>query len=208
MPRRPSRDDLAVALAQAREELRRSRRENRNLRRENQVLREAAEPLIHHAPARERFTFNHERRDRFSAKLLCRALVTDGANYRARVRNLRKRRDRQHDERRLAALIFEAHATHPAYGVLRVTRELQRRGVPVGRRIVARLMWEDGIAAVTRRRRRNLTRPDAGAAAVPDLIRREFTAPMPGLKLIGAHNPWVVGSSPTRRTRLDIQPGG
>jgi hypothetical protein len=73
MPRRPSRDDLAVALAQAREELRRSRRENRNLRRENQVLREAAEPLIHHAPARERFTFIHERRDRFSAKLLCRS---------------------------------------------------------------------------------------------------------------------------------------
>lgn len=77
------------------------------------------------------------------------------------------------------------HTTHPAYGVLRITRELQRRGVPVGRRIVARLMRENGVAAVTRRRRRNLTRPDAGAAAVPDLIRRQFTAPMPGLKLIG-----------------------
>jgi len=185
MPRRPSRDDLAVALARAREELRRSRRENRNLRRENQVLRGAAEPLIHDAPARERFTFIHERRDRFSAKLLCRVLVTDGANYRAWVRSLRKRSDRQHDERRLTALIFEVHATHPAYGVLRITCELQRRGVPVGRRVVARLMRENGIAAVTRRRRRNLTRPDAGAAVLPDLIRREFTAPIPGLKLIG-----------------------
>ncbi len=46
-------------------------------------------------------------------------------------------------------------------------------------------MRENGIAAANRRRRRNLTRPDAGAAMVPDLIRREFTAPMPGLKLIG-----------------------
>ena len=67
----------------------------------------------------------------------------------------------------------------------RVTRELQRQGVPVGRRIVARLMRENGIAGVTRRKRRNLTRPDASAATVPDLIKREFTAPMPGLKLIG-----------------------
>jgi transposase InsO family protein len=46
-------------------------------------------------------------------------------------------------------------------------------------------MREHGIAGITRRKRRNLTRPDAGASAVPDLIRRDFTAPMPGLKLVG-----------------------
>jgi transposase InsO family protein len=45
-------------------------------------------------------------------------------------------------------------------------------------------MRENGIAGVTRRKRRNLTRPDCGAAAIPDLIRRDFTAPVPGLKLI------------------------
>lgn len=83
MSRRPNRDDLVAALARARKELRHTRRENRNLRLENQVLREAAEPLIHHAPARDRFAFIHQRRDRFTAKLLCRVLVTDGANYRA-----------------------------------------------------------------------------------------------------------------------------
>jgi transposase InsO family protein len=46
-------------------------------------------------------------------------------------------------------------------------------------------MREHGIKGVTRRRRRNLTKPDKGAAAVPDLIRRDFTAPMPGLRLTG-----------------------
>lgn len=46
-------------------------------------------------------------------------------------------------------------------------------------------MREHGIAGTTRRRRRNLTKPDQGAATVPDLVRREFTAPMPGLKLVG-----------------------
>jgi len=165
--------------------LRRLGRENRNLRGENQILREAAEPLIHRVPARERFAFIHQRRSRFSAKLLCRVLVTDGANYRAWVRSCSERRRRERDERHLTELIFEVHAAHPAYGVLRVTRELQRQGIPVGRRIVARLMREHGISGITRRKRRNLTKPDVGAATVPDLVRREFTAPMPGLRLVG-----------------------
>jgi len=80
---------------------------------------------------------------------------------------------------------MEIHTAHPAYGAERVTRELKRHDVEVGRRRVARLMREHGIAGITRRRRRNLTKPDATAAAVPDLIRRQFTAPMPGLKLVG-----------------------
>ena len=77
------------------------------------------------------------------------------------------------------------HAAHPAYGVPRVTRELQRQGIPVGGRVVTRLMQQHGISGVARRKRRNLAKPDKRAAVVPDLIRREFTAPMPGLKLIG-----------------------
>jgi len=185
MPPRPSVRDLASAVAELREELRRSKRELRDLRRENEVLREAAEPLIHCAPARERFAFIHARREKFSIRLLCRVLITDRCNYHGWVRAKARRREREYDDRRLTEIIIEVHTAHPAYGVPRVTRELQRQGVPVGRRIVARLMPEHGIAGITRRKRRNLTKPDPGAAAVPDLIRRQFTAPMPGLKLIG-----------------------
>jgi transposase InsO family protein len=54
-------------------------------------------------------------------------------------------------------------------------------------------MREHGIAGITRRKRRSLTKPDKGAAAVPDLIRREFTAPMPGLKLIGDISCFATG---------------
>ena len=141
--------------------------------------------MIHHAPARERFAFIHALRDRFSAKLLCRVLVTDAANYRAWVRAEHKRRDRAYDDERLTELITETHTAYPAYGTERVTRELKRQGLEVGRRRVARLMRANSIVGITRRRRRNLTKPDKGAAAVPDLIRRQFTAPMPGLKLTG-----------------------
>jgi hypothetical protein len=47
----------------------------------SQVLHEAAQPLIHQAPARERFAFIHRLRNRFSVKRLCRILVTDRSNY-------------------------------------------------------------------------------------------------------------------------------
>lgn len=107
---RSTRRDLAAAVAELREELRRCQREMRNLRQENEILREAAEPLIHHAPARERFAFIHARRDRLGVGLLCRVLVTDGANYRAWVRAEHRRRDRVNDDLRLTGLITEVHA--------------------------------------------------------------------------------------------------
>jgi transposase InsO family protein len=79
---------------------------------------------------------------------------------------------------------MEVLTAYPAYGAERITRELKRQGSEVGRRRVARVMRANGISGITQRKRRNLTKPDRGAAVVPDLIRREFTAPMPGLKLI------------------------
>lgn len=185
MSRRPNRAELLAALAHLRVELRRSRAENHRLRSENAILREAAQPLIHEAAARERFVFIHTRRDRFSARRLCNVLLTDRCNYLAWARAENGRSRRELDQEELARRVAEIHTAHPAYGVPRITRELQRQGVPVGRRVVTRLMRAQGIAGVTRRRRRSLTKPDPGAAAVADLIGRQFTAPMPGLKLIG-----------------------
>ncbi|WP_307846206.1 IS3 family transposase [Actinospica durhamensis] len=92
---------------------------------------------------------------------------------------------RTEEEQELLEPIVEIHAAHPAYGAERITRELKRQGFEVGRRRVARLMREHGIAGITRRKRRNLTKPDKDAVAVADLIQRQFIAPMPGLKLIG-----------------------
>jgi hypothetical protein len=122
MSRRSSRRDIAAAAAELREQLRRSQRENRNLRREKEILGEAAEPLIHHAPARERFAFIHARRGRFGAKLLCRVLVTDGANYRAWVRGQHKRHDRACSDQQVMRLIVEIHTAYPAYGAERDPR--------------------------------------------------------------------------------------
>jgi transposase InsO family protein len=64
-------------------------------------------------------------------------------------------------------LITEIHTAYPAYGAERITRELKRQGVDVGRRRVARLMRENAIVGITRRKRRNLTKPDPGAPRSP-----------------------------------------
>ena len=171
--------------AELRAEVRRLRVELERLRVENEVLHEAAVPLIHQAPAHERFGFIHRLRGRFTVKRLCRILVTDRSNYYVWARAEACREARAERERELFELIVEVHTAHPAYGAERITRELKRQGFDVGRRRVATLMREHSISGITRRKRRNLTKPDKDAAAVADLIRREFTAPMPGLKLIG-----------------------
>lgn len=182
--RRSDVQELAAANAQLRAELRQRRRELERLREENEILREAAEPFIRRVPARERFMVICSLRERFNVKRLCRILVTDRSNYYAWVRALEYRDERERDEHRFTELILEIHTAHPAYGVERISRELKRQGVRVGCRVVTRLMRTTGIAGITRRKRRNLTTPDTGAAAVCDLIQRDFTAPMPGLKLI------------------------
>lgn len=46
-------------------------------------------------------------------------------------------------------------------------------------------MRERYISGITRRKSRSLTKPDRTAPPTPDLIQRDFTAPMPGLKLVG-----------------------
>ncbi|MGR8010944.1 IS3 family transposase [Streptomyces hypolithicus] len=72
------------------------------------------------------------------------------------------------------------------YGVPRVSAELRRRGRPVNRKRVARIMRDHGIAGHTRRTgRRSLTKQDPRAAPALDLIGRDFHADRPGRKIVG-----------------------
>jgi len=143
--------DLTASIDYLCVELREQWRGIQRLRVETEVLREAAEPLIHQAPARERFAFVHRLRGRFGVRWLCRILVTDHSNYHAWVRAEVRRAARKSDVQGLIVRIVEIHTAYPAYGAERVTRELKRQGLEVGRRRVARLMREHGIAGITRR---------------------------------------------------------
>jgi transposase InsO family protein len=77
-------------------------------------------------------------------------------------------------EAELVAAIRDIHAAHPDYGSPRVTRELRRGGKPVNHKRVERLMRAHNIVARRHRRRRNQTKPDKDAPAIPDLVGRLF----------------------------------
>lgn len=94
-------------------------------------------------------------------------------------------RARQTADDELADEIRKIHATsRGAYGAPRITAALRRQGRRISRKRVERIMRERDIRGVTRRKRRGLTRPDAKAAPSPDLIGRDFTAAVPGTKLV------------------------
>jgi transposase InsO family protein len=64
------------------------------------------------------------------------------------------------------------------YGAPRVHAELAAKGIRVGRKRVARLMSQHGLAGVSRRKF-VITTVKGGNRQAPDLVERNFTAPEP-----------------------------
>lgn len=122
----------------------------------------------------------------YPVTLLCRILGVPRSSCYAWAGGEQARRARLRADDALAHEITVVHlASRGAYGVPRVHAELRRLGHGVNRKRVERLMRERGIAGITRRHRRSLTRPDKQARPAPDLIGRDFTAARPGTRLVG-----------------------
>lgn len=133
-----------------------------------------------------RFRFVDEHRNAHGVKRMCDVLGWDRSSYYTWHKNKECRQQRADREDELARQIREIHTdSRGAYGALRITRTLRQQGQVVNRKRVARVMRERQIAGITRRKSRSLTKPDRTALPAPDLIQRDFTAPMPGLKFVG-----------------------
>jgi putative transposase len=71
------------------------------------------------------------------------------------------------------------------YGYRRVHRVLVRQGVEVGEELVRYLMREQGLVACQPRPYRTTTKADKAARGIPDRCAGDFTADVPGVKLVG-----------------------
>ena len=108
---------------------------------------------------------------------MCRLLGVSPSGYYAWIKRRPSRRAVTD-----AVLIGEIRAAHAAsrgtYGAPRIHAELTAKGMRVGRKRVARLMSQTGLAGVSRRKF-VITTAKSESRQAPDLVERDFTASVP-----------------------------
>lgn len=114
----------------------------------------------------------------FRVRTMARVLGVSPSGFYAWLRRQPSRRARE--DRLLSEAVREAHAaSRGVYGAPRVRAELRASGFSVSRKRVARLMREQGLTGVTRRRKFRTTIRNAERRPAPDLVNREFSASAP-----------------------------
>ena len=100
----------------------------------------------------------------------------------------RSRPDSATAERRkmLALIIRRIFAdSDSTYGYRRIGEQLARQGTVAGPELVRRIMRELGLVACQPRPWRPSTTQQGKAGPIPDLVRRDFSAEIPGAKMVG-----------------------
>ena len=132
----------------------------------------------------------------FSITRMCQLLGVSTSGYYAWCN--RKPSARQREDLYLLEQIRAIHKrSRGTYGSPRIWKELTDLGARISLNRVARLMRQDGLKGVTRRRRPVTTRPDKEHPVARDLVGRNFTATAP-------NQLWVADITyiPTRTARL------
>ncbi|MGW1998607.1 IS3 family transposase [Embleya sp. NPDC001921] len=163
------------------EELRQLRRENAELRRANDILKAASVffcPGDRPSPDEAEQVIDHLRDKGLGVDPVCRVLDLSPSTYFARKKRPKSAR-RLRDEQLMALIEREHGDSGGTYGARRIARALARKGHPVARCTVERLMRELGVEGVIRGRRRRTTVAEPAAPRPPDLVDRVFAADGP-----------------------------
>ena len=135
-----------------------------------------------------RFQFVADHRHAYEVKRLCEIVQVARSSFYAWLAAAPGRTARADADAALTERIRAIHDTDTAQGVPRITAELND-GVPPGARVnhkrVARVMRAHAIAGQRQRRKVRTTVSEPADQRVPDLLGRDFTAPVPNRRYVG-----------------------
>lgn len=155
-----------------------------------------------------RFQFVADHQHTYEVKRLCELIEVERSSFYAWQAAAAARQARAAADAQLAERIRDVHQEDNTMGAPRITAELND-GVPDEQRVnhkrVARVMRQDGISGYQRRRRVRTTIPDQAEAKVPDLVKRDFTAPAANQRYVGdiTYLPIADGSNLYLATVID-----
>lgn len=129
------------------------------------------------------YQFIAEHRHAYAITTMCRVLEVSVSGYYAWCKRVPSRHIRE--DAHLAEHVKTAfQGNRGVYGSPRVHAELQAQGIRCGRKRVARLMREQGLAGRKARHRTITTHSDPEAPAAPNLLQRDFHADKPDTKWV------------------------
>lgn len=110
--------------------------------------------------------------------MMCRVLDVSSSGYYAWLKRARSKRRVEDDVlgKKVRIIYWWSRGT---YGAPRIHQELKASGKEIGRKRVARLLRESGLAAVSRRKWVRTTLSDRAVRPAADLVDRRFTATGP-----------------------------
>ena len=155
-----------------------------------------------------RFQFVADNSTTFEVKRLCELVEVERSSYYAWKAGAPARAERAAADAVLAERIRAVHVEDNTCGAPRITAELND-GKPAEERVnhkrVARVRREYKIAGYVKKRRVRTTVPEPADQVVPDLLKRDFTAPAPGLRYVGdiTYLPIADGSNLYLATVID-----
>ena len=124
-----------------------------------------------------------QHREKFGVEPICTALrkagmqIAPSTYYAAKTRPPSARAVA--DEQRLVVMRRVHEENYGVYGVRKMHAELNRRGHRIARCTVHRLMRADGLRGISRAKGPRTTIPGTGPDTRPDLLDRDFKAPVP-----------------------------
>ncbi|MFI0242041.1 IS3 family transposase [Streptomyces sp. NPDC016845] len=181
-----TKQQMEAEIAALRAELKQVRKEKEKLAVERDILRKATKFFRRRDELVNRCRFIEDHHHAWGVQRLCQVLEVARSSFYKWRAGRAARAARERDDAVLAGRIRAVHADWDGtWGRPRITAELREAGIRVNHKRVGRVMRAHGIAGLRLRRRHVTTVPEPSAAALPDLLRRDFTAAVPNTRYVG-----------------------